>query len=276
MINFGELVRRGLREPLVHFLIAGCVVFTVASWRGSAIDPQSRSITITAAQVQSLAERWSQTWQRAPTPSEIDGLIRDYIKEEVYYREAKRIGLDEDDFVIRRRLRSKMEYLASAEAESAQPDDAMLQVLLDKQPQKYARDATYSFDQIYLSNASAAKSAATLAALRAGQNWHGMGDRISLPTALNGASTSDIARDFGDNFASALAAQKQGIWVGPIASGFGTHLVRIRVVSLPVKPKLADVRQEVSNDWRDATIKDRENRAYQALLDGYTVRIARP
>ena len=275
-MNFRELARRGLHEPLVHFLIAGCAVFAVASWRGSAIDPQSRSITITAAQVQSLAERWSQTWQRAPTPSEIDGLIRDYIKEEVYYREAKRIGLDEDDLVIRRRLRTKMEYLASAEAESAQPDDVTLQALLDKQPQKYARDATCSFDQIYLSNASAATSAATLATLRAGQNWHGMGDRISLPAALNGASTSDIARDFGDNFASALAAQKQGIWVGPIASGFGTHLVRIRMVSSPIKPKLADVRQEVSNDWRDATIKDLENRAYQALLDGYTVWIARP
>ena len=275
-MKLSALARGWLREPLVHFLLAGCAVFAFASWRGSAVDPQSRSITITAAQVQSLAERWSQTWQRPPTPAEIDGLIRDYIKEEVYYREAKRIGLDEDDFVIRRRLRSKMEYLASAEAESAQPDDAMLQVLLDKQPQKYARDVAYSFDQIYLSSANAAKSAATLAALRTGKNWRDMGDRISLPATLNGASTSDIARDFGDNFASALAAQKQGIWVGPITSGFGAHLVYIREAHMPGKPKLADVRQEVSNDWREATIKDRENRAYQALLDGYTIRIARP
>jgi peptidyl-prolyl cis-trans isomerase C len=198
----------------------------------------------------------------------------------VYYREAKRMGIDEDDIIIRRRLRMKMEALATAEAESTDPDDATLQAWLDKHPQKYARDVRYSFDQIYLRSsgvvAAQDKAASLLSRLREGAEWQGLGDRISLPRSLQNASTTDIIREFGDDFAVALKGQEQGKWMGPIQSGFGLHLVRIRDVALSAKPALSDVRQAVSNDWRQATIKERESRAYQALLDGYTIRIAKP
>jgi peptidyl-prolyl cis-trans isomerase C len=107
------------------------------------------------------------TWRRPPQPQEIDALIRDYIKEEIYYREAKRLGLDEDDTVIRRRLRSKMEYLASAQVESAQADDTTLQAWLNKYPARFARDATYSFDQIYLGENGRDEAADILRALEA-------------------------------------------------------------------------------------------------------------
>jgi peptidyl-prolyl cis-trans isomerase C len=116
--------RAWLREPLLHFLIGGTLVFAFFAWRGEAVDPESRSIIVTVDTAEQLAARFEQTMQRAPTPAEMDGIIRDHIREEVYYREAMRLGLDADDAVIRRRLRSKMEYLARAEAEAAKPDDA--------------------------------------------------------------------------------------------------------------------------------------------------------
>jgi peptidyl-prolyl cis-trans isomerase C len=280
MMKFGELTRSWLREPLVHFLIAGLAVFLFSAWRGGSVDPESRTISITSGQVQALTDRWMLTWQRTPTQNEIDGLIRDYIKEEVYSREAKRMGLDEDDIIIRRRLRMKMEALATAEAESADPDDATLQAWLDKHPQKYAREVRYSFDQIYLNPgggvAAQDKAMSLLSRLREGAEWQGLGDRISLQQSLQNASTTDIIREFGDDFAGALKGQEQGKWIGPIQSGFGQHLVRIRDVTPSEKPILSDVRQSVSNDWRQATVKERESRAYQALLDGYTIRIAKP
>jgi peptidyl-prolyl cis-trans isomerase C len=279
-MKFGELARSWLREPLLHFLIAGLAVFLFSAWRGGSVDPESRTISITAEQVQTLADRWTLTWQRTPTQNEIDGLIRDYIKEEVYSREAKRMGLDEDDIIIRRRLRIKMETLATAEAESVDPDDATLQAWLDKHQQKYAGDVRYSFDQIYLNSnggiAAQDKAISIFSRLRKGAQWQGLGDRISLPQSFQNASSTDIIREFGDDFAGALKGKEQGKWVGPIQSGFGLHLVYIRGVTLSAKPALSDVRQAVSNDWREATIKDRENRAYQALLDGYTIRIAKP
>ncbi len=272
-----EMLRSWLREPLVHFLLAGLAVFLFFNWRGDPVDPASRTITITAGQVQSLTDRWVQTWQRSPTQGEIDGLIRDYIKEEVYNREARRMGLDEDDFVVRRRLRSKMEELARAEVENITPDDATLQTWLDKHVAKYASDPSYSFDQIYLGTGDVQSvTASTLAGLKEGKDWRDLGKKISLPATLENASKTEIARDFGDSFAADLRSQKQGSWSGPVTSGFGKHLVRIRHVTMSAKPKLADVRQAVFNDWREATINGREDRAYQALLDGYTIKIKRP
>lgn len=274
-MHFSQRWKPLLREPLVHFLFAGLFIFLFAAWRGEEADPASRTIMIDEEQVSRLVASWQQTWQRPPTQAEIDSLIRDHIKGEVYYREAKRLGLDEDDSVIRRRLRAKMEFLAAAQVENARPDDAVLQKWLDRNPARYTADAAYSFDQIYLGQGAAA-AGPVKAALAAGGDWRGLGAALSLPRALENAAQNVVARDFGAGFAAALGAVQQGQWAGPVESGFGQHLVRVRAVILPAKAGLADVRQAVENDWRAATIKAREAAAYQALLDGYTIRIAKP
>jgi len=275
-----DYLRAALKEPLVHFLLAGLALFLFFAWRGDAVDPESRTITITEAQVERLAASWAQTWQRPPTQAEIDGLIRDHVKEEVYYREGMRLGLDQDDTIIRRRIRSKMEFLASSELENEEPGDATLQAMLDKNPQVYAADARTSFDQIYLAaqDEAAARTRATqmLAALGTGADWQKLGDAISLPRSPENVDRARIAADFGDDFAAALAGLKPGAWTGPVSSGFGLHLIRIRSEQASTKPKLADVRQRLENDWRAQTVKAREAKAYQALLDGYTIKIAKP
>lgn len=266
-----------LREPLVHFLIAGFFIFLLSAWRGEAADPESRRITITEAQVARLSANWEMTWRRPPQPREIDALIRDYIKEEVYYREAKRLGLDEDDTVIRRRLRSKMEYLASAQVENAQADDTTLQAWLDKYPARFARDVTYSFDQIYLGDKRREQAAAILTALEADSaDWAAQSESISLPKSLESSPRGAVERQFGPAFVSSIAKLPSDMWSGPVESGFGMHLVRVRNQQIPQKVKLADVRQAVENDWRSATLKQREAKAYQALLDGYTIQILKP
>jgi hypothetical protein len=272
------LAARG--EPLVHFMIIGLLLFGFFALRGETVDPESRTITISEPKVEQLVAGFAQTWQRPPTPAEIDGLIRDHIKDEVYYREGLRLGLDQDDLIIRRRIRSKMEFLASSEAENARPDDASLQAILDRNPQKYAADVRYSFDQIYVSAqdeaTGRARAGQILTRLNSGAQWEGLGDTISLPRSLDGADRPRIARDFGDEFAAALTGLKSGVWAGPVVSGFGFHLVRVRAVQSSAKPSLADVRQQVENDWRTATIREREGKAYQALLDSYTIKIAKP
>jgi peptidyl-prolyl cis-trans isomerase C len=278
--NLPSVLRAGLREPLVHFLGLGLAIFLFSTWRGETADPESRTIRIGAAQVERLAAGWSQVWQRPPTTAEIDALIKDHIKEEVYYREAKRLGLDEDDAVIRRRLRAKMEFLAGAEVDSAQPDDAVLQRWIDRAPARYAADPSYSIDQIYLGqldpDAAADAARAAKNAVAAGRDWRALGQPISLPRALEAEDRTAIARQFGDGFAGALTSLETGAWTGPIASGFGQHLVRVRQVRVAAKPLLADVRREVENDWRAATRENREAAAYQLLLDSYSIRIDRP
>lgn len=275
-VRVGNKFSSWMREPLVHFLLAGVAVFLFSMLRGEDVDASSRTINIDEAQVTRLSEAFAQTWRRPPTPDEIDGIIRDYVKEEVYYREALRLGLDADDTIIRRRLRSKMETLAVSEIESAVPDESTLQAWLDKYPQRYAQSAAVSFDQIYV-GVDASGADAILAKVNAGADWRKAGQPITLPASLETADRTAVARDFGTAFADAIFALKPGAnWSGPIGSGFGSHLVHVRTIEARGQPQLADVRQQVENDWRAVTSKQREAKAYQALLDGYTIKIEKP
>ncbi len=265
-----------LREPLVHFLIAGVALFGINAWRGESVDTSERRIVVSEAQVKQLAAIWSQSWQRPPAPAEIDGMIRDFIKEEVYAREAIRLGLDSDDPVIRRRLRLKMETLASAEAETETPDDATLQKWIDAHPARYLTDPLLSFDQAYLGNADAATVARWLADYRRNGKTMLPHLLLPLPNAMEESSASEVTRSFGEGFAARVAEQPLGIWSGPVESGFGQHIVRLRAVTSAHKPALSEVRQKAENDWRAATRVAREQQAYQTLLDGYDVKIERP
>lgn len=280
-MNFRNGPAQALREPLFHFLIAGGIIFALFSWSGNAVDASSRHIVVDEEQVKRLASSWSQTWRRPPTDAELDGLIRDYIKEEVYYREAKRLGLDQDDVIVRRRLRSKMEFLATSEAENMVPSDAILQAWLDKYPARYATDPVVSFDSVYIESddtddAARNRALDMLAQLRQGRDPATLSDPISLPREMEAASQNSIRQQFGDDFATAILSLPKAQWSGPIQSGFGLHLVRIRQIDASRKPALAEVRQRLENDWRAATKEQRENSAYQKLLDGYDIEIAQP
>lgn len=271
-MTVSDRARQLVREPLAHFLVAGALIF--ALWGGGE-DAADRSITVTEAQVRGLTEQWEQQWHRQPTPAEVDGLIRDQIKDEVYYREALRMGLDEDDIIIRRQMRSKMEFLVAAQAENEMPDDAALQAWLDARKRHYATAPAISFDQIYVGS-DAGRARQLLAQIGRGAEPAMLASPLSVPSRLEDAPAGEIDRQFGDGFAKSIAALSAGRWAGPVESGFGQHLVRLRKLTPGAVPPLASVRKAVENDWREANRVRRENAAYQALLDGYTIRIAKP
>ena len=264
--------KQALREPLVHFLAAGSVLFLLMAYFG-AKDAADRNITITEAEVARLASQWEQTWRRPPTAQQLDNLIRDFIKEEVYVREATRLGLDADDPIIRRRLRAKMEFLAIAEIQNMEPDDAALQTYYEANKNRYAEQPAFSFDQQFLGEDQAAAKA-SVSALTAGKPVQTQA--LSVVGSMDNASVDNIAQQFGDAFAKSLPTLPQGRWSGPVQSGFGWHAVRVRAVTTADSPQFADIRQRVSNDWRAETQAKREAAAYQALLDGYDIRIAKP
>ncbi len=268
------LLQKLLREPLLHFLLAGFIVFLILGRSGAYSDPESRVITVDEDRVSQLVASFSAIWKRAPTPKEIDSLIRDYIREEVYYREAKKLGLDINDPIIRRRLRAKMEELASAAAESADPDDAALQQLIESNPAKYAIGGKLSFRQIWLGREGDA--AAALAQLKEGGDPAKIGGTISLPAQMRAATPEEIDREFGEGFAEKLAEFPDGQWTGPLSSGFGEHLACVESRTDGRVPIVDEIRQRLENDWRAASISKRKDRAYQALLDGYDIRIEKP
>ena len=95
-------------------------------------------IVITQAKIEQIAGLFARTWQRPPTPAELKGLIDDYVKDEVYYREALKLGLEADDTVIRRRLRQKMEFLSDAASETLRASEAELAEYLNAHADKFA------------------------------------------------------------------------------------------------------------------------------------------
>ena len=244
-----NLAARVLREPLVHFLAAGALIFAVFGGDGA---PDERRIVIDAPRIERLAGQFTQSFRRAPTPAELDALIRDDVKDEVYYREALRLGLDRDDAVVRRRMRAKMEAFADDADALPAPDDATLQRWLDAHPQRFAGEPSYSFEQ----------------------RWLGEGPN-PLPASFERASASEVAELFGDGFPAALDRLPLGQWRG-VESGVGRLSVRVSARFPPRPPRLAAVRQRVENDWRASVARARTQRAYQALLDGYQVKIERP
>jgi peptidyl-prolyl cis-trans isomerase C len=270
------LLKRCLTEPLVHFVLIGVVIFALF---GSPDQAADRSITIESTKINQLVQGFNQTWRRLPTNAELDGLIRDYVEEEVYYREALRLGLDTDDPVIRRRLRAKMEFLASSEAENATPSDSELRAWIAQNQGRYATEARYSFDQIYLHATGPdprTRAQTLLAQLNAGGDPRFSGDMISLPRSVKDAAQSDVEKQFGSDFAKALPGLATGRWAGPVTSGFGLHLVRITSVEKSAAAPLSVVRQQVENDWRSFTKSARAAKAYQTLLDAYDVKIEKP
>lgn len=265
-------LRQALREPIVHFLIAGSALFLLMSQFG-AEDNLDRSITIDEPEVARLASQWEQTWRRPPTPQQLDNLIRDDIKEEIYFREAMRLGLDVDDPIIRRRLRAKMEFLANSEIQNMQPTEAALQQFYAANKSRYAERPAFSFDQQFLGE-DVREAKAAIDALNAG--GIAPAQPLSVAARLDDASSDSIAREFGDDFAESLRTLPVGRWSGPVKSGFGWHAVRVQKVTASRLPPVSDIRQRVSNDWRAQTQVKREAAAYQALLDGYDIRIAKP
>ncbi len=266
-----------LREPIVHFLIAGALVFALMS--GRAPDLGERRIVVNEALVSRLANRWTESFRRAPSQEELDGLIAEYVRDQVYYREALSLGLDQDDEVVMRRMRNKMLALATSDVEAATPGDAELQKLIDKDPARYAAEVTYSFDQLYLgadSPAARTKAAEALKLLQAGQSADRLAQPAPIPSAYSQNAASDVAAVFGGPFADGLRGLPLGQWTGPVTSGLGLHMVRVTARSSPAKPELEKVRQQVTNDWHNSARQRAEEAAYRKVLANYDVVIEQP
>lgn len=270
-----DTARRLIKEPLVHFLIAGALVFTLLS--GRAPDLGERRIVVDERVVGGLVSRFYDSFRRMPTKDETDGLIRDWVQDQVYYREALALGLDEGDEVVVRRMRRKLESLAVADAETKTPSDAELQALIDKDPARYAEDPLTSFEQIFL-GADTPDTRRTaeqqLPILRSGGTVPIL--PIPIPGKFSDASSADIAAQFGDEFTLALRGQPTGQWSGPVASGLGLHIVRVTKRGATQPPVLVKVRQRVENDWRAAATTKAQSDAYGRILKGYDLVIELP
>lgn len=256
------MLKRWLREPLVHFLALGALLFLAFQWWGS--SPQR--IVITPGQQQALATQFERVWQRAPTDAELKRLVDEQVRAEIAAREASALGLDRDDVVIQRRLRQKLEFLAEETIDGAPPTDAELQAYLDAHPGKFRAETEAAFRQAYFKSVEVAH-----AALAAGGDPGARGERIMLPEDVALSPLSDIARRFGREFAEQLEKLPLDRWAGPVRSGFGAHLVLVRERRDGRLPALAEIRPLVERELQAQRRRQALDAMYERLLQKYEV-----
>lgn len=272
-------MKKLLREPLLHFLLLGAAIFAAYGLLPKRVGDEPAKIIITQGQIASTIVGFARTWQRPPTPEELEGLIRDRVREEVYYREALALGLDKDDTIVRRRLRQKLEFLTDDLALQAPPTEAELTAFLKAHGERFGAKRRWTFSHVYLSPSKHGESLAEDAAqalarlVRSGgdADLSAEGDPFPLAHDFASAPASEIASLFGEPFAKRLATLPPGQWQGPIESGYGMHLVFIREITEGGMPALADVREAVTREWADARRQEANEKRYEAMLKGYTV-----
>jgi len=274
-------MRRLLREPLAHFLLVGALLFAVYGLAGKPRQAAPETIAITRAQIDALATGFAKTWQRAPRPDELQGLIQDRVREEVYCREAIALGLDKDDTIIRRRLRQKMEFVSEDVAPDVEPTEADLRAYLSAHRESFRVDPRLSFRHVYLDPerhrgtlaADARQLLATLNAEGGAADPTRAGDPFLLDHTFDDAPAGVVAKQFGDGFAAALAGLVPGRWQGPIESGYGAHLVFLAARVEGRDPIFDEVKDAVRVEWTHQKRLQANEAFYDGLLKKYTVTI---
>lgn len=242
------------REPLAQFLLIGAVLaalFAAVSGRQESTGARE-SIVVSKTRIATLTDGFARTFQRPPSAAEVDRLIEAYVREEVLVREARKLGLDRNDSIIRERLAQKMTFVLEPPAAEQEPADAELAAFLERNREAYRKPPEVAFQQVYLSgdgDAHAARAAKTLQALRAGADPATLGDPILLPPETDLVSIADVRRRFGPDFARALLRLPIGEWSGPVPSPYGSHLVRLSDRTSPEDPPLAAIREDVARDF---------------------------
>ena len=274
-------MKKLLKDPLLHFLLIGAALFLVFGLIKSPAGIEENRIILTSGDIEALQANFTRTWQRPPTESEVSGLIEDRVRDEIAYREAVAMGLDQGDSVIRRRLRMKMELIVEDVAGLSPPTDEDLETYLGEYRESFRQQPQVSFMHVYLNSdkrgarveEDAREILTKLSAAGIDADPESYGDPSMLPKELPLYYIKDIGRLFGVDFSRQILEVKPGAWTGPVWSSYGLHLVYVRERIEGRDPKLAEVRKEVEREWSALRRKEFKQATYKKLRERYTVTI---
>jgi len=280
-------MKRWLREPLLHFLLLGAVLFGVYEFTqaGQTVPVSSMEIRLTLNELTQLALLFQSQWNREPTPEELNRLIENKIQDEILYREALAMGLDKDDEIVKRRMAQKMQFLTEDVAAAREPAAAELKNWYEGNSARFAQPNRVSFRHLYFSpdrrgNRARDDAAQALAKL-AGQPEDSrlvssLADPFMFQEYYRDRSPEFLGKEFGPQFAQAVAKLTPGSWQGPIESGFGWHLVFVDTVIPGRVPAFDEVEPDVKTAWLNEQKARSWQKTYEELRAKYTVLLPAP
>ncbi len=279
-------MKRLLREPLLHFLLIGAALFAVFHFVRpvTKATPSSKQIQLSLDDLTQLALLFQSQWKREPTTPELERLMETRIQTEILYREALAMGLDKDDEIVKRRMAQKMQFLAE-DAAPREPTTAELKSWYAKNSDKFAMPKRVSFRHLYFSPDRRAARARD-DAVKALAQLDGQPEDAKLPESFadpfmfqeyyRDRATDYLSKEFGPQFAQAVANLPTGSWQGPIESGFGWHLVFVDTAIPGRVPDFEEVQPEVKTAWLSEQKALAWGKAYQDMRAKYTVLLPKP
>jgi hypothetical protein len=288
------MLHRLLREPLAHFLAAGGLLFAIytLSPHVNATAPSDRTIVVDDNALRNFLQYRSKAFEtdyftselNALTPEQRKELADQFVEEEMLYREATALGLEQGDYVIRQRLVQKMRFLMEDLVDTeAAPTDAVLTDYLERNRERYLVQPSTTFTHVFADAAVHGDAAARTMAERLTTQLNGKkahfseapqyGDRFPFLQNYVERTSDYIASQFGEEFVATLAkvTPSETTWVGPIKSTLGYHVLLVTGRTQARLPALAEIRQQVQEDWAlDRTDRAR-SQALKQLSSQYTV-----
>ena len=261
----------------------GTALFGLFHFVGSKKAEAPERIVVSSARIANLADGFARTWQRPPGKEELQGLVDDYIRDEVFYREGRAAGLDRDDVIIRRRVRQKMEFFAE-DAFIPDPDRRAACGLFSVQPGAI-QDRGSRYVPPGFPERDPARGTIDSDAKQIAESWRAptrrwtqraLGDPFLLGEEFKAVSQNEVAGVFGDGFAKRLSVMEPGRWQGPITSSFGQHFVYVSERIPGSLPPLDAVRDAVRREWSNARRLEAEQKLYASLRQRYEIVVETP
>ena len=282
-MSSGNSLSRLAREPLFHFLILGVLIYGGYAWLHADDAPENeRTIVVGAGELAWMQTSFEKRWKRGPTPIELDGLVKEYVRETVLYREALAMGLDQDDTIVRRRLAQKLEFLVQDLVEVSPPSEEDLQAYLEQHLTDYREPDRVTFTHVFVDpDRRGAETLGDAAEIRAAlekledpaEGARDLGDPFMLQSYYPERTEAEISKLFGGEFAKSVGELSEGAWHGPVLSGYGVHVVYVHGTQTFPQPSMSEVRERVVQDWTAAKREERNAEYYTRLLDKYDVLI---
>ncbi len=281
-------MRRLLREPLFHFLLIGAVLFALSgltqSGRPTATAP-SKEIRLSLDEIAQLTLLYQSQWRRPPSPQELERMVENKVQQEILYREALAMGLDLDDEIVKRRMAQKMQFLAEDVAAAREPTTPELRSWFEKNSAKFAQPPRLSFRHLYFSpdgRGTRARDDAEQALEKlAGQPVDAkiassVADPFMFQDYYRDRAPDFLGKEFGPQFALAVARLQPGSWQGPIESGFGWHLVFVDTAIPGRVPAFEEIEPDVRTAWLGEQKALAWDKAYKEMRARYTVLLPAP
>ncbi len=277
-------IARILKEPLLHFMLLGaCIYAAYALFGKPEQDSLDRTININEERIDAFIGQWQSRWNRPPTVKEIDGVITQYVNEEVRYRQAVAMGLNENDPITRRRMAQKLEFLTGDLSQMQKPVGGELEKYFEDHLNAYRGDDLITFSQVFFDpdkreEKTLDDAAKVLKELQSAGKPDpvklGAGDKFMLQNYFKAMDERQISRQLGTGFTESVMKLEAGKWHGPVLSGYGVHLVYVYEIEKAPAPEFKKVKDKVLAQWHEEKSIKFKADFLKNLKDRYQINIA--